>query len=40
MNLKNNLFAIALVAVSLSTASLLARADVSSQKNAVQLLQD
>ena len=40
MNLKNNLFATALLAASLSTASPLARADGSSQKNAVQLLQD
>src|SRR4029077_3582186 len=40
MNLKNNLFARALLAASLSTASPLARADGSSQKNAVQLLQD
>jgi ketosteroid isomerase-like protein len=40
MNLKNNLFATALLAVSLSTASPLARADASSQKNAVQLLQE
>jgi len=40
MNLKNNPFATALLAVSLSTASLLARADASSRKNAVQLLQD
>jgi hypothetical protein len=39
MNLKTNLFATALLAASLSTAP-LARADVSSQKNAVQLLQD
>ena len=40
MNSKNNLFATALLAVSLSTASPLARADASSQKNAVQLLQE
>ena len=40
MNLKNNLFATALLAASLSTASPLARSDGSSQKNAVQLLQD
>ena len=39
MDLKTNLFATALLAASLSTAP-LARADVSSQKNAVQLLQD
>src|SRR4029077_19289593 len=39
MNLRNNLFATALLGVSLSTASPLARADASSQKNAVQLLQ-
>jgi ketosteroid isomerase-like protein len=40
MNWENNLFAVALLAVSLPTASPLARADASSQKNAVQLLQD
>jgi hypothetical protein len=36
MNLKNNLFAIAALVVSLSTASPLARADASSQKNESQ----
>jgi hypothetical protein len=36
MNSKNNLFVTALLAVSLSTASPLARADASSQKNKAQ----
>jgi hypothetical protein len=36
MNLENTLFATAVLAVSLSTASPLARADASSQKNEAQ----